>query len=412
MEILCDLSKSKGSYIYDVRRETEFLDLGGSFGPRPLGINHPKMMDPEFLTSLGRIAMHKDVFSIEASSFVDKFSTIPLGSHFEKVHFVDGESSALQAALNLALDWKSRRNLAASQGAQRAQIIHFDDGSDGRERGASQRAQGQISRDFALKVPSPLVRFPLREENVTDIEKREERSLQEIEALFVAHPNNIAGIILEPIQSEGGDNYFHTEFLKELRGLCDRHDSLLIFDEVHTGLTGTGQWWDWQYHGVKPDLMVFGARAQVCGIALAQRVHESKGPIVSPGASLARFEGRLVDMMWCQRMIEIIEEDDLLSSAATMGDYLHKLVNDIPDIIPEISNIRGRGLWVTFDFPSAVERDKVVAACFEEMLIVRPCGDSSIRIRPTLDVKADAIGRGIAQLEAALCKTYGRRRPQ
>jgi L-lysine 6-transaminase len=163
---------------------------------------------------------------------------------------------------------------------------------------------------------------------------------------------------------------------------------------------------------VKPDIMVFGKKTQVCGIAISERVNEVDSCFVVPSRISSTFEGNLVDMVRCQRVIEIIEEDDLLANAVMIGEYLQKLLNDMPEVIPEVSNVRGRGLWAAFDLPSQEDRDKVIKACFEEYLIVLPCGEKTIRMRPSLDVKADAIGRGIAQLEAGICRAYGRQRPQ
>ena len=88
-----------------------------------------------------------------------------------------------------------------------------------------------------------------------------------IEAAFAARPHAIAGVLIEPIQGEGGDNHFRTEFLQKLRQLCDNHEALLMFDEVQTGFGGTGRWWDFMHHNLQPDVVVFGKKTQVCGIA-------------------------------------------------------------------------------------------------------------------------------------------------
>jgi L-lysine 6-transaminase len=246
------------------------------------------------------------------------------------------------------------------------------------------------------------------EDALRNVQLEEGRALAQIRAVFESSPGEIAAIVIEPIQSYG-DGFFRSEFLTLLRQICDERDSILIFDERLTGFGVTAQWWDWQNHEVKPDILIFGDRAQVSGIAATERLDEV-GPLLRDFAnSQRRFSGNLLDMVRCHRIIEIIRDDDLLANARNMGAYLLKLLSDLPKSHSEVSGVRGRGLWAGFDLPSTEERDKVAWSCYDEQLLVARSGSRAIRLRPTLDVNADAVGRAVAQLEAGIRRAYGRR---
>ncbi len=420
MDVLCDLTRSHGAYLYDARSGSEYLDLFSFFGARALGFNHRKLVDPDFVERMGRVALHKpsncDVYTPEYEAFVDRFCTGALGGAFAKVFFIEGGSPAVENAVKTAVDWKHHKNMAAGRGEKGTQIIHFAGGFHGRTGYALSLTDALDPRKTQFfprfdwpRVSSPWMTFPFDEEAAAEVAEREAQSLREIEAAFDANPDDIAAIIIEPIQGEGGDRYFRTEFLAELRRLSLEREALLIFDEIQTGFGSTGTWWDWQHHGVKPDVMVFGKKTQVCGIAVTERVNEVDSVFVVPSRISSTFEGNLVDMVRCHRTIDIIEEDNLLDHAVRMGDYLMKLLEDLSRTFPEVSGVRGRGLWAAFDLPTREERDRVIGGCFEEYLIVMGCGEKSVRMRPALDIGADAIGRAVAQLEAGICRAYKRK---
>ena len=420
MDVLCDLSKSQGAYLHDAHTGNDYLDLFSFFASRPLSFNHPGLSDPEFLKRLGSLAVHKpsncDIYTPEYADFTQKFCEVALGGEFAKVFFIEGGSPAVENALKTAIDWKHRKNIEAGVGEKGSQIVHFAQCFHGRTGYALSLTDSSDPRKTQFfpkfdwpRISNPMMTFPFDEAALKSVIAREEQALEEIHRAFDENPDDIAGIIIEPIQGEGGDNYFRSEFLKALGEVCVQREALLIFDEIQTGFGGTGTWWDWQHHGVKPDVMVFGKKTQVCGIAVTDRVNEVESVFVVPSRISSTFEGNLVDMVRCHRVIEIIEEDKLLDHGAMIGEYLMKLLNDLPGAFPEVSGVRGRGLWAAFDLPSTEERDKVVKACFEELLIVMPCGERSIRMRPALDIAADAIARGIALLEAAIRRAYDRK---
>ncbi len=419
MSVVFDGEKSRGQYLHDAKTGKDYLDFFGFFAARALAYNHPKLKEPDFVERMAIAATHKqsncDLYSTNYASFVDSFATKALGGHFKHAFFIEGGSPANENALKTAFDWKVRKNLAAGRGEKGKQILHFRQAFHGRTGYALSITDSYDPRKtmyFPLwpwpRVTNPKMRFPFDKAAEADTLAAEKQSLKEIDEAFDKNPHDIAAIIIEPIQSEGGDNYFRSEFLRALRKVCDERECLLIFDEVQTGMGITGSWWDWQNHDVKPDLLTWGKKAQVCGFAATERIDEVDSVFKVASRISSTFEGNIVDMVRCQRIIEVIESDGLLDNARSMGKYQQKLLTELAASFPEISNVRGRGLLAAFDLPSTQERDKVVRSAFEEMLLILPCGTKSIRMRPALDVGADAIARCIAQLEAGFRRAYGR----
>jgi L-lysine 6-transaminase len=259
------------------------------------------------------------------------------------------------------------------------------------------------------RISSPALSFPLHDHARAQVEQDEAQALSQIELAYEQNPGELAAIIVETIQTTGGDRYLRREFLHSLRRICDERDTLLIFDETRTGFGLTGQWWDFLHHDVVPDILIFGGMAQVAGVAATDRLDEG-GPVLHDLANGRRiFTADLLDMARCRRIIDVIRDDSLLGNATNMGTYLLKLLAELPASHSEVSAVRGRGLLAAFDLPTTEERDRVVVGCFEEELLVAAAGPRSVRLTAALDVSADAVGRGVAQLEAGLRRAFNRR---
>ena len=140
----------------------------------------------------------------------------------------------------------------------------------------------------------------------------EQQSLAEIEAAVERHGDDIAALIVEPVQAEGGDNHVRGEFLRELRKLADRHEFLLIFDEVQTGVGMTGTMWAYEHFDVMPDLIAFGKKMQICGFMSTGRIDSVDSVFKVPSRINSTWGGNLVDMARAQRYLEIIDEENLL----------------------------------------------------------------------------------------------------
>jgi L-lysine 6-transaminase len=231
----------------------------------------------------------------------------------------------------------------------------------------------------------------------------ERRAVAEIERAFADNPHDIAAIIIEPIQGEGGDNHFRPEFFEELRRLADEHEALLIFDEVQTGVGLTGRLWAYQHFGVCPDILVFGKKTQVCGIMVTDRIDSVDGHVFATSGRInSTWGGNLVDMVRCNRFLRVIYDENLVDNAAMMGARLLAGLEDLATRHPSITNIRGRGLMCAFTLPTAENRDKLRLRLWERNLATLASWPQSLRFRPCLNVSAAEVDTALDRLEDGL----------
>ncbi|MBN2543755.1 L-lysine 6-transaminase [bacterium] len=414
-----DLQKSKGMYIYDSREEKWYLDFFSCIASLPLGYNHPKLITKEFLDKIAYVSVNKpsnsDIYTVEMAEFVDTFRRLAVPPEFKHLFFISGGALAVENALKVAFDWKVKKNFA--KGATKelgTQVIHFEKSFHGRS-GYTMSLTNTIDprkTDYFPKfnwprIINPKITFPLNEGNLRKVQELEEKALSQINQAFKDNPDDIAAIILEPIQAEGGDHHFRNEFFSELRKIADANEAILIFDEVQTGMGITGTMWAYQQLGVVPDIVVFGKKTQVCGIMVTDRVDEVKDNCFTVSSRLnSTWGGNLTDMVRFQKILEIIDEENLVESARVVGEYLLEKVKELQDEFPDkVTNARGRGLMVSFDLPSPEYRKKLLDELFKNDLMVLPCGVSSIRFRPPLIVQKEDVQKGIILISEALANT-------
>jgi len=249
------------------------------------------------------------------------------------------------------------------------------------------------------RIDNPMVVFPLAE-HLREIEAAEARAVAQIEDTVARSGDDIACLIIEPIQGEGGDNHFRAEFLRQLRMLADRHGFLLIFDEVQTGVAMTGSMWAWQGLGVEPDLFAFGKKTQVCGFAANRRIDEVAENVFSVSSRInSTWGGNLADMVRATKIFEVIVADDLAGNAECQGAFLLEglcaLQREFPHLILQP---RGRGLMIAFNLPDADARARALAAARQHGLLLLPSGPSALRMRPFLDISREDAARALELL--------------
>jgi len=414
--VVPDLVRSHGSYLVDERENRTYLDFFSNFASQALGWNHPGLEDPEFRERLLVAALHKpansDVYTRYFAEFVATFAKVAVPpSHRQHLFFIEGGALAVENALKAAFDWKVRRNLARGlPETVGTKVIHFRQAFHGRSgytlsltNTADPRKTAYFPKFAWPRISNPKIVFPLAE-HLAEVEEAEARAIAEIEKAIEEHGHDIACLIIEPIQAEGGDNHFRPEFLRSLRRLADQHEFLLIFDEVQTGLGLTGTMWAFQGLGVEPDLFAFGKKVQVGGFAANARIDEVRDNVFHVSSRInSTWGGNLADMVRSTRILEIIAAENLVENARQVGAYLlsglHQLAEEFPKLV---SQVRGRGLMIAFDLPDPELRKKAVDACRAEGVLVLPCGERSIRLRPFLDLTKEDAAKGLALLGAAL----------
>ena len=411
-DLVLDLTASRGSRLVDARDGTSYLDLFTFFASSALGMNHPALADdPVFREELVTAALNKpsnsDVYSEPMARFVATFARVLGDPALPHLFFVEGGSLAVENALKVAFDWKSRWNEAHGRSPELgSKVLHLRHAFHGRS---------GYTMSLTNTDPVKVARFPqfawprISSPYVTtngDVAERERAALAEARAAFEQHPHDIACFIAEPIQGEGGDHHLRPEFLQAMQALCHEHDALFVLDEVQSGGGLTGTAWAYQQLGVQPDVVAFGKKTQVCGIMAGGRVDEVPDNVFAVGSRInSTWGGSLTDMVRARRILEVVESEGLIARAASLEPVLLGLLRDLAERHPEITDVRGRGLMCAFSLPDAARRDAVLTALREdEHVLLLGCGSRSVRFRPALTVTPDELAEGVAALDRTLSR--------
>jgi L-lysine 6-transaminase len=370
------------------------------------------MTTPEFTKKMGEIAINNptnsDIYTVEMAEFVDSFARYTMPKHFHHLFFIAGGALAIENGLKTAFDWKIRKNLSRGKGEVGRQVIHFTDAFHGRTGytlSMTNTFNVNKTKYFTKfdwpRIDNPRIQFPLNADNLRDVKDREQHAIAQIEHAVSKNPDDIAALIIEPIQGEGGDNHFRAEFFQALRKLCDDHEMMFILDEVQTGVGLTGKMWAYQHFDFAPDILAFGKKTQVCGIMVSDRVNEVRENVFNVQSRLnSTWGGNLVDMVRCQKYLEIINEEHLIQNAEVQGKRLLQGLEAIQQKYPrKISNARGRGLMCAFDLPTTQQRDTLKENLYKNKLLVLTCGSVTIRFRPPLTITAEEIDEILAIVE-------------
>ena len=414
-----DLEKSHGTWIHDAVSGRDILDFYSYFSTLPIGHNHPSVtQDKAFLQALNQAAIanpaNSDIYSQEFAAFVEAFGELAMPDPMKYLFLIAGGALAVENALKTAFDWKVKRNRDEGRGAGGSKVLHFRDAFHGRSGYTLSLTNTDSVKTEAFpqfdwpRVLNPKLEFPLTPEIVANTAELERQAVEEIERAFADNPHDIAAIIIEPIQGEGGDNHFRSEFFHELRRLADEHEALLIFDEVQTGFGTTGKLWAYEHFGVVPDIVAFGKKTQVCGIMATERVDSVSDNVFHQSSRInSTWGGNLVDMVRCTKYLEVMDGERLVDHAAAMGDRFIAGLNDLAARHTAASNPRGRGLLTAITLPSEEERDRFRQMLWEGGLATLPSWPRSVRFRPSLNVTPDEIDTALSILDAAFTKLEG-----
>jgi len=401
--IVIDLEKSRGSYLYDAATGHRLIDLYGFFGSMAVGFNHPYFDRPEVQRDLLRAARVKvansDVYSQAYAEFVDTFVRVVGLPPLQRFLFIEGGALAVENTLKAAMDWKVRKNMAAGRGQRGTEILHFRHAFHGRSGYTmSLTNTDPVKTDLFAKfdwprVSCPYINFALGgSEQEADVIAREKKSEQEIREHVARRGIDIAAIIIEPIQGEGGDNHFRGEWLQTLRKICDENEMLLIFDEVQCGMGATGRNWCCQHFDVMPDLLAFGKKAQVCGVMAGPRLDEVKdNAFRKPSRLNSTWGGNFTDFVRSTYILHIIEEENLVENAGKIGAYFLEQLRAFQSEEPMISAVRGRGCFMAFDLPDGKTREEFWKGLFDLGVLTLRAGEFSIRFRPALDLTTEVV---------------------
>jgi L-lysine 6-transaminase len=418
MDIVVDLDAGDGCRLRDARDGTEYLDMTMFFSSAPLGHGHPGLRTPEFEAALVRAGRVKpsnpDFATAEQARFVETFRRVVGVPELPLLFFIDGGTLAVENALKVAFDWKTKFNARNGIAARGSRVLHLERAFHGRSGYTLSLTNTDPSkiRDYPMfdwpRIPSPAIEPGERWASV-ELLPEETIALDAARAALRRYGSEIACFVYEPIQGEGGDRHLRLQFLQAVQELCREQDVLTVADEVQTGAL-TGQAWAHQALGLEPDLVAFGKRLQVCGVMGGRRVLEVADNAFREHSRISStWGGSLVDMVRATRILEVIEQEELFEHSRLMGELLLGELRDLAAEFPSmIGAPRGRGLMCAITFHDPAHRDRALAIARDRhRTLFLPSGPDSLRCRPPLSVRPEEIVNAVAALRKTLAELAG-----
>ena len=318
--IVLDIENSKGATLVDEITGEKYLDFFTFFASSPLGMNHPYLHSEEVKEILSKVVVNKpsnsDIYTTYMADFVDSFARIAKPDYMKYLFFVSGGALAVENGLKVAFDWKVRKNFLKGYKEEKGhKVIHFKEAFHGRSGYTMSLTNTEPNKvkyypkfDWP-RITNPKIKFPL-ENHLDEVIQLEEKALAEINLAIKKNLDDIAVIIIEPIQAEGGDNFFRKEFFDKLRKIADENEILLMFDEVQTGFGLTGKFWASDYYA-KPDIIAFGKKAQVCGIMVSDRIDDIDDNVFKVSSRINSTWGAdLTDMVRSKFILDVIKNEN------------------------------------------------------------------------------------------------------
>ena len=399
------VKRGEGAIVEDVDGN-RFLDFSAGIAVVATGHCHPRVVEAIQRQAAELIHMSGTDFYLEGlAQLARKLAELAPSDGPNKVYFGNSGTEAIEAAMKLARYRTGRDKFIAFLGA-----FH------GRTMGSlSLTASKPVQRKgFGPLVPGVYhvpyaycYRCAYRQE--PDTCAVECATVIERELFRTIVPAaEVAAIVVEPVQGEGGYIVPPTKFLQELRRIADRHGIALVFDEVQSGMGRTGKMWACQHSGVEPDILAT-AKGIASGMPLGVMIASAEFMNWGPGAHASTFGGNPVSVAAALATIELLEEG-LVENAARMGERLMTRLREWPSRFPTVGQVRGLGLMIGIEFvhdqaarqKNGTLRDRVVQAAFERGLLVLGCGENVLRLMPPLTIDAAQADFAADLLEEAI----------
>jgi 4-aminobutyrate aminotransferase/(S)-3-amino-2-methylpropionate transaminase len=400
IRLVSNLEKSHGNYLVDADNN-KLLDVYCNIASLPLGYNHPKLLQnaEKFLPYL---IQRSSLAVIPPNSWVNKIEKLmyfaPKGLDY--IHTGCGcGSGANENAFKAAFINFFNRNLASYKfseekiyssamensfpGSPDLSILSFDKAFHGRTLGCLSTTRSRPIHKInipAFKWPKadfPKLRYPLEEfeyENILEVS----RCVSQVNDILYKDSQEkrptIAGMIVEPIQGEGGDNHAPANFFREIRKLAKHYGVSFMVDEVQTGVGSTGKFWAHEHWDLEtpPDIVTFAKKMQIAGYFTTKDYEPTH-----PYQIFNTWMGDPVRILLLEQILNIIEEDNLIEKTAEIGrNLLEELMQ-----IENIKNVRGQGTFIAFDVK---DNNKFADKMLQEKVLLGTCGENSVRLRPSL----------------------------
>ena len=366
-----------------------FLDFAAGIAVCSTGHSHPKVVAAikEQADRLIHIAA-TDFYEPRYTEFMERLAAIAPFEERARVFLTNSGTEAVEGAIKLARYHTHRPGIIAFEGA-----FH------GRTMGALSLTNSKIKQRAGFGPLIPMVHhapFPRvrawREGSGGDGSAELEVLRRSILGRLIA-PSDVAAIVVEPIQGEGGYFPAPAPFLRGLRELCDEHGILLIADEIQSGMGRTGSWWAIEASGIEPDI-VTTAKGIASGMPIGAFIGRESLWTWPPGAHGSTFAGNPVCAAAALATLDVIEADGL-ANAAAMGARLRGGLERVATGTTAVRDVRGAGLMLAVEFESHGAAEAVQEAAFHRGLLTLECGESSLRFSPPLIVDAEAVDTAV-----------------
>jgi 4-aminobutyrate aminotransferase / (S)-3-amino-2-methylpropionate transaminase len=407
LNLLANYQQSYGNYIADLDGNI-LLDVYAQIASIPVGYSNPSLLlaatSPDMASALinrpalGNFPQHDWASILETG--ILKVAPRGLGQVFTAMAGSDANETAYKAAFMWRRQMErggadvefSPEDIETSMnnqvpGSPHLSIMSFTSGFHGRLFGSLSTTRSKPIHKMDIpafdwpQAPFPALRYPL-EENVQENAKEEKRCLEQAERIIQEYHNPVAAVIVEPVQSEGGDNHASPSFFKGLREITKRNNVLFIVDEVQTGVGATGKFWAHEHWNMAepPDMVTFSKKAQTAGYYFGN-------PALRPNKPYRQFNTWMGDparAILFRAIINEIERLNLVENTSVTGDYLYNGLERIQQQYPEqIQNLRGKGqgTFIAFDSP---RRDEFLVKAKALGINIGGSGANAVRLRPML----------------------------
>jgi acetylornithine aminotransferase/acetylornithine/N-succinyldiaminopimelate aminotransferase len=369
------LVKGSGAKVLDINGK-EYLDFIAGIAVCNLGHSHPEVV-AALKDQLDKLTHVSNLYYTEPQAQLAKL--LVDNSFADKVFFCNSGAEANEAAIKLA-----RKYAHENMGKERFELITMKDSFHGRTM-ATITATGQEKFQFGF---TPLL------EGFTYV------PFNDLKALEAAISQKTCGVMLEPIQGEGGVNIPDENYLSSVRDICDRHGILMILDEVQTGIGRTGKLFAYEYSGITPDVMTL-AKGLANGFPVGAMLATDKvAKTFVPGNHASTFGGNPLAMAAANAVVSIILQEGVLDNCHKIGGYFQSQLKKLQQKHKIINEVRGKGLIIAASLN--VEAVNIVNGCLEKGLLINSTGGKTLRFVPPLIIKEKEVDQAINILDEVM----------
>lgn len=395
----------KGAEVWDVD-SNRFLDFMGGIAVVSTGHSHPKVVKAIQEQAEKFLHISSDFYHEKWIALGEKLNEIAPFEEQALSFMTNSGTEAVEAAIKLARYHTGRMNFIGFTGAFHGRTmgaLTFTASKSVYHGGFYPLMNGVVHAPF----PNPY-RPILETQPGEDYGEAVVRYIDEQILEHIIPPDEIAGILVETIQGEGGYLFPPEGFYPALRELCDKHGILLILDEVQSGMGRTGKWWAIEHFGIEPD-MITSAKGIASGMPLGACVARQSVMTWKEGAHGNTYGGNPIACAASLATIELIE-NEYMENAATIGQHAIEALTEIMQRHPSIGDVRGKGLMIGVEFVKDRETkeaatkltERIIHLAFERGLLMLSCGKSVIRVAPPLSISKSEVDEGLQIFEEAI----------